>query len=70
MQKGTNHLPNDVRQAGATDIVSALHAVPIGEAWSRAAVAERKLEEGARKAREGWKEENRKQREKERERNP
>ena len=33
---------DDVRQAGATDIVSALHAVPIGEAWSRAAVAERK----------------------------
>ncbi len=33
---------DDVRQAGATDIVSALHHVPIGEAWTRAAVAERK----------------------------
>ena len=33
---------DDVRQAGATDIVSALHQVPIGEAWTDAAVAERK----------------------------
>lgn len=33
---------DDVRQAGATDIVSALHQVPIGEAWTREAVAERK----------------------------
>ncbi len=33
---------DDVRQAGATDVVSALHQVPIGEAWTRAAVAERK----------------------------
>ena len=33
---------DDVRQAGATDVVSALHDVPIGEAWTRAAVAERK----------------------------
>ncbi|MGH6762683.1 MAG: mannonate dehydratase [Phyllobacterium sp.] len=31
-----------VRQAGATDIVSALHEVPIGEAWTSAAVHERK----------------------------
>ena len=33
---------DDVRQAGATDIVSALHQVPIGEAWTEAAVAARK----------------------------
>ena len=33
---------DDVRQAGATDIVSALHQVPIGQAWTREAVAERK----------------------------
>ena len=33
---------DDIRQAGATDIVTALHQVPIGEAWTRAAVAERK----------------------------
>lgn len=33
---------DDVRQAGATDVVSALHQVPIGEAWTREAVAERK----------------------------
>ena len=33
---------DDVRQAGATDIVSALHEVPIGEAWTEAGVAERK----------------------------
>ncbi len=33
---------DDVRQAGATDVVSALHGVPIGEAWTREAVAERK----------------------------
>ncbi|MET4767165.1 D-mannonate dehydratase [Bradyrhizobium ottawaense] len=32
---------DDVRQAGATDIVSALHQVPIGEAWTRKAVEER-----------------------------
>ncbi|WP_315834945.1 mannonate dehydratase [Bradyrhizobium prioriisuperbiae] len=32
----------DIRQAGATDIVSALHQVPIGEAWTRKAVEERK----------------------------
>ena len=33
---------DDVRQAGATDIVSALHDVPVGEAWTREAVADRK----------------------------
>lgn len=33
---------DDVRQAGATDIVSALHQVPIGEAWTRRDVEERK----------------------------
>lgn len=31
-----------VRQAGATDVVTALHGVPIGEAWSSADVAQRK----------------------------
>jgi len=31
-----------VRQAGATDIVSALHEVPIGRAWSEAEVATRR----------------------------
>lgn len=40
--------PNDpvaldhVRQAGASEIVSALHQAPIGEAWTEKAVAERK----------------------------
>ncbi|QWG19858.1 mannonate dehydratase [Bradyrhizobium sediminis] len=33
---------DDIRQAGATDVVTALHQVPIGEAWTREAVAERK----------------------------
>ena len=33
---------DDVRQAGASHIVSALHQVPIGEAWTQAAVEERK----------------------------
>ena len=33
---------DDVRQAGATDIVTALHELPIGEAWTDTAVAERK----------------------------
>ena len=31
-----------VRQSGATNIVSALHEVPIGEAWTKRAVAERR----------------------------
>lgn len=33
---------DDVRQAGATQIVSSLHDVPIGDAWTSQAVAERK----------------------------
>src|SRR4051812_39810777 len=33
---------DDVRQAGATQVVSALHDVPIGEAWTEAAVLARK----------------------------
>jgi mannonate dehydratase len=33
---------DDIRQAGATDVVTALHQVPIGEAWTRTAVEERK----------------------------
>jgi mannonate dehydratase len=33
---------DDIRQAGATDVVTALHQLPIGEAWTRAAVEERK----------------------------
>lgn len=33
---------DDVRQAGAAHIVTALHQVPIGEAWTRKAVEERK----------------------------
>ncbi len=33
---------DEVRQAGATDIVSALHDVPIGDVWTDAAVAQRK----------------------------
>ena len=33
---------DDIRQAGATDVVTALHQAPIGEAWTRAAVEERK----------------------------
>src|ERR1700722_11638643 len=33
---------DDVRQAGATDIVNALHEMPPGAEWTRAAVAARK----------------------------
>jgi mannonate dehydratase len=33
---------DDIRQAGATDVVTALHQVPIGEAWTRKAVEDRK----------------------------
>ncbi len=33
---------DDIRQVGADEIVTALHEVPIGEAWSVQAVAERK----------------------------
>ena len=31
-----------VRQVGATNIVSALHEVPIGQVWTKEAVAQRK----------------------------
>jgi len=39
---------DDVRQAGATDIVTALHEAPPGAEWTKAAVVERKkaIEEG------------------------
>ncbi|CAA9317843.1 MAG: Mannonate dehydratase [uncultured Microvirga sp.] len=33
---------DDIRQAGATTVVTSLHDVPIGEAWTTAAVGERK----------------------------
>jgi mannonate dehydratase len=33
---------DDIRQAGATDIVTSLHDVPIGEAWTKEGVAARK----------------------------
>ena len=33
---------DEVRQAGATDVVTALHEVPIGAVWTDAAIAERK----------------------------
>lgn len=34
----------DIRQAGASEVVTALHEVPNGEAWSSAAIAARKRE--------------------------
>ena len=39
---------DDVRQAGATDVVTSLHDIPIGQAWTAAEVAERKrlIEDG------------------------
>ena len=33
---------DDIRQAGATDVVTSLHDIPIGQAWTAEAVAERK----------------------------
>lgn len=33
---------DDIRQAGATDVVSALHEIPIGQAWTTEQVAARK----------------------------
>ena len=39
---GDNVSLDDVRQAGATDIVTALHEAPPGAEWTKSAVAERK----------------------------
>ena len=35
---------NEVAQTGAAGIVSALHAIPYGEVWSREAIALRRAE--------------------------
>jgi mannonate dehydratase len=46
---------DDVRQAGAKEIVTALHHVPIGEAWTRQQVEERKaVVEGNTRAPLAW----------------
>ena len=33
---------NDIRQTGATDVVSALHAIPVSEVWPVVAIREHK----------------------------
>jgi mannonate dehydratase len=53
---GDNVSLDDVRQAGATDIVTALHDLPPGAVWSEAAVAERKrlIEQAPGRSRLTW----------------